>query len=91
MVVVDGSGRATGIVSEAAVSATPLDRRPWVPTGDVARPLVPGMVLAADLTGARLIEALQAQPATEYLVVDQAGMVSGVLATSDVERVLAQV
>jgi hypothetical protein len=52
---------------------------------------VPGLVLTADLTGPRLIEALQAQPATEYLVVDREGAVSGVLATADVERVLAQV
>jgi len=91
LVVIDGSGRATGIVSEAAVSATPVDRRAWVSTGEVARPLVPGMVLTADLTGPRLIDALLAHSATEYLVVDQAGAVSGVLATSDVERVLAQV
>jgi Zn-dependent protease len=91
LVVVDGDGRATGIVSEAAVSATPVDRRPWVAVGDVARALVPGMVLAADLTGPKLIDALRAQPATEYLVVDRAGGVSGVLATADVERVLAQV
>ena len=91
LVVVDGSGRATGIVSEAAVSATPVDRRPWVSAGEVARPLEPGLVLTADLTGPKLIEALQAQPATEYLVVDRDGAVSGVLATADVERVLAQV
>jgi Zn-dependent protease len=90
LVVVDGTGRATGIVSEAAVSATPVERRPWVATGDVARPLVPGLVLTADLTGPRLIEALEAQPATEYLVVDREGAVSGVLATADVQRVLAQ-
>jgi Zn-dependent protease len=90
VVVVDGSGRATGIVSEAAVSATPVDRRPWVSAGDVARPIEPGLVLTADLTGTRLIEALEAQPATEYLVVDHRGAVSGVLATADVQRVLAQ-
>ena len=46
---------------------------------------------AADLTGPKLIDALRAQPATEYLVVDRSGDVSGVLATADVERVLAQV
>jgi Zn-dependent protease/CBS domain-containing protein len=91
LVVVDGDGRATGIVSEAAVSATPVERRPWVAVGDVARALVPGMVLEADLTGPKLIDALRAQPATEYLVVDRSGGVSGVLATADVERVLAQV
>ncbi len=91
LVVVDGDGRATGIVSEAAVSATPVERRPWVVVGEVSRALVPGMVLAADLTGPRLIDALRAQPATEYLVVDRSGGVSGVLATADVERVLAQV
>ena len=86
LVVVDGEGRATGIVSEAAVSATPVERRPWVAVGEVSRALVPGMVLAADLTGPRLIDALRAQPATEYLVVDRSGGVSGVLATADVER-----
>ena len=72
------------------MSATPVERRPWVATGDVARPLVAGLVLTADLSGPRLIEALEAQPATEYLVVDREGAVSGVLATADVQRVLAQ-
>jgi Zn-dependent protease/CBS domain-containing protein len=91
LVVVDGDGRATGLVSEAAVSATPLERRPWVAVSDVARALVPGMVISADLTGPRLLEALRSQPATEYLVVEPSGTVAGVLATADVERVLAEV
>ncbi len=92
LVVVDGAGRATGIVSEAAVSATPPERRPWIAVGEVARAIEPGLVLTADLSGPRLIDALRAQPATEYLVVEPSGgQVSGVLATSDVQRVLAQV
>lgn len=91
LVVVDSEGRATGLVSEAAVTATPLERRPWVAVSDVARALAPGLVLSSDLAGPGLIEALQAQPATEYLVVDPSGAIVGVLATSDVERVLSGV
>ena len=91
LVVVDGEGRATGLVSEAAVSATPVERRPWVAVSDVSRALGPGMVLSADLSGTGLLDALRSQPATEYLVVEPGGTVAGVLATTDVERVLAEV
>ena len=91
LVVVDGQGKPTGLVSEAAVAATPVDRRPWVAVVDVARPLVPGLVLRSDLGGENLIDALRNQPATEYLVVDDSGMVVGMLSTSDVERVFSDV
>ena len=42
LVTTDSAGHPTGIVSEAAVTAVPPERRPWVPVNDVARPLVPG-------------------------------------------------
>jgi Zn-dependent protease/CBS domain-containing protein len=91
LVVVDGDGRPTGLVSEAAVSATPVDRRPWVTASDVARRLEPGLVLRADLVGEELIEALRDHPGSEYLVVDRDGSVLGVLAVSDVERAFSDV
>ena len=50
-VVVDVEDRPVAIVSEAAVSATPPERRPWVTAGEVSRRLDPALVLAWDLHG----------------------------------------
>jgi Zn-dependent protease/CBS domain-containing protein len=87
LVVVDSDGRPVGLVSEAAVAATPAERRPWVTVTDVSRTLDEGMVLSSDLVGERLLEALRQEPATEYLVVDPADhKIVGMLATSDIER-----
>ena len=43
IVTVDSAGRPVGLVNEAAVLATPDDRRPWLPTSAVARTLDPGL------------------------------------------------
>jgi Zn-dependent protease/CBS domain-containing protein len=86
LVVTDSAGRPTGLVSEASVAATPLERRPWVSVNEVARPLVAGLVLGPDLVGEALLTALRQTPATEYLVVDAAGSVLGVLAAADLDR-----
>ena len=85
MIVVDSAGRPTGVVNEAAVIATPEQRRPWVDVGSVSRPLEPGMVIGAELTGEALLEALRTHPATEYMVVDAGGDIAGVLAAVDVQ------
>jgi Zn-dependent protease len=85
MVVVTGSGRPSGVVNEAAVTATPPERRPWVTCAAVARDLSPGLLLDADLDGENLLRAMQATPATEYVLVEGNGDVYGVLATSDVD------
>ncbi|MFC3819099.1 site-2 protease family protein [Planomonospora venezuelensis] len=87
MVVVDHEGRPTGIVNEVAVEATPEARRPWVTVGSLARSLEPELVLAADLAGESLIDAMRGAPAGEYLLVERGGEIFGVLATSDVNRV----
>jgi Zn-dependent protease len=89
LVVVDGAGRPTGLVSEASVDATPEDRRPWVPVGQVARSLEAGLVVPVDLGGEDLITRMRAHPASEYLVVDHDGAVYGVLSTADVDAALA--
>ncbi len=86
MVVVDSTGRPTGLVDEAAVGRTPEQRRPWVSAGDVARRLDNQRVLTVDLAGDALVEAMARFPSTEYLVLDAAGLVYGVLSTADVER-----
>ena len=86
IVTVTGTGVPVGIVSEAALAATPLDRRPWVATSTVARTLEAGMRLPADISGEELVMAISRTPAAEYLLVEADGAVVGVLATADVDR-----
>ena len=87
VVVVDSSGRPRAVVHEAAVQATPEERRPWVPVGSVARGIVDGMVLDPSLSGEPLLEALRRTPASEYVVDDAGGF--RVLAAADVAAALA--
>lgn len=89
IVVVDGRGRPDGVVSEDAVAATPEQRRPWVTVGAVARAAADGLTLRADLIGSDIVSAIQARPAAEYVVVDDAGGVVGVLRSADVADLLA--
>ena len=83
LVVVDSSGRLQAVVNEAAVLATPEERRPWVTVDAVSRRVEDGMVLSPGLTGEPLLEAMRATPSSEYVVVDPAGPVR-VLVTADV-------
>ncbi|MEC9052714.1 MAG: site-2 protease family protein [Actinomycetota bacterium] len=83
-------GRTTGLVSEAALLATPEDRRPWVPTSSVARTLEEGLRLPVGLRGEDLVRALTRTPAAEYLLVEEDGSVYGVLVTADVDRAFRQ-
>jgi Zn-dependent protease len=88
VVVVDGHGHPEGIVSEAAVVAVPEQRRPWIEVSRVARHVEEGLILSWDLTGQELLTAIQRLPASEYLVVDAAGALYGVLAQADVAAAL---
>lgn len=90
MVVVTGAGRPSGVVNEAAVTATPEERRPWVACSAVARDLQPGLLLDADLDGERLLLAMQTTPATEYVLLETSGDVFGVLSTVDVDAAFAR-
>lgn len=86
IVTVAADGGPTGVVSEAAVLATPEDRRPWVATSAVARTLEQGMTLPAGIRGEDLIRAITFLPAHEYLLVEEDGSIFGVLSTTDVDR-----
>lgn len=83
LVVVDGRDRWAGIVSEAAVQSTPVERQPWMSVSELARPLEAGLVLSPGLSGEDLMNAVQQTPATEYLVADTDGALRGVLARVD--------
>ena len=86
IVTVTGAGVPVGIVSEAALDATPDERRPWVTTATVARTIEDGLTLPADLAGEELVMAISRTPAGEYLLVEPDGTVAGVLTTADVDR-----
>ncbi|MEV6314947.1 site-2 protease family protein [Streptomyces sp. NPDC051776] len=86
LVVVDGLGRPTAVVREAAIAGVPEHRRPWVAVSGLAQELKPGMRVSAELSGEELLDTLRATPATEYLVLEETGEIYGVLSTADVER-----
>lgn len=89
IVVLGHSGEPSGIVSEAAVLATPEDRRPWLPVSAVSRTVEQGLSLPADIAGEPLIRAMQRKPASEYLLLEPDGRLFGVLVTQDVDRAFA--
>jgi len=91
IVIIDHDNKPIAIVNEAAVTATPPQRRPWVDTGSMARSIDPGLVLSADLQGMALLDAIRRSPASEYLLVEPSGEVVGVLAARDLDQVFAGV
>jgi Zn-dependent protease/CBS domain-containing protein len=91
IVVVDHDSKPIAIVNEAAVTATPPQRRPWIDAGSMARTVDQSLILNADLQGMALLDAIRRAPATEYLLVESSGEVVGVLATSDLDQVFAGV
>jgi Zn-dependent protease len=90
LITVTSSGVPVGIVSEAALDATPEERRPWVATSVVARSLDDGLRLPAAIAGEDLVTAITRHPASEYLLVEDDGSVFGVLTTADVDRAFQQ-
>jgi Zn-dependent protease len=85
IVTVTGSGRPVGVVNEAALMATPEERRPWLATSTVARGVDDGLSLPVSIAGEELVRAITQAPASEYLLVEDDGSVYGVLTTSDVD------
>ena len=89
IVALSSDGRPSGIVNEAALLATPEDRRPWLPVSAVTRTMEEGLSFPADLSGESLIRAMQRTPATEYLLTEPDGSVYGVLTSDDVDQAFA--
>ena len=91
IVTVTGSGRPVGVVNEAALMATPEERRPWLAVSTVARGVDDGLSLPVSIAGEELVRAITRSPATEYLLVEDDGSVFGVLTTADVDRAFRSV
>jgi Zn-dependent protease/CBS domain-containing protein len=85
IVTVTGTGRPVGVVNEAALMATPEERRPWLATSTVARGVDTGLSLPVGITGEDLVRAITRAPASEYLLVEDDGSLYGVLTTADVD------
>jgi Zn-dependent protease len=85
LVVVSSDGQPVGLVNEEAVLSTPLERRPWLACGDVARRLEDGLTLSADLSGELLLRAMSSNQASEYLLTEADGSIFGVLVAKDVD------
>ena len=91
VVVVDHENKPIAILNEAAVMATPPQRRPWIDAGSLARSIEPNLVLPVDINGMALLDAMRRAPASEYLLVEPSGQVYGVLAARDLDHVFAGV
>ena len=68
VIVNDSSARPWAIMNGAAADAVPLERRPWTTINQVSRPIEDGLRIPEDLGGQELMDRLQANPASEYLV-----------------------
>lgn len=90
IVTVSTAGEPIGIVNEAALLATPEERRPWLAVSTLARTLEKGMTLPASILGEDLIRAITFLPAHEYLLLEDDGSIFGVLSTADVDRAFRQ-
>jgi Zn-dependent protease len=89
IVVVDAADRLEAVVSEAAVIATPEQRRPWVTVGTLSKRIEPGLMLDVTLTGEALLDAMRAHPSAEYVTQDPATGEVRVLSSDDVAKVLS--
>jgi Zn-dependent protease len=90
IVTVSSTGEPTGIVNEAALLATPEERRPWLAVSTLSRTLEKGLSLPASIVGEDLIRAITFLPAHEYLLVEDDGSIFGVLSTADVDVAFRQ-
>jgi Zn-dependent protease len=86
IVTTTGSGRPVGVVNEAALMATPEERRPWLAVSTVARGVDDGLSLPVGISGEELVRAMSRTPANEYLLLEDDGSVYGVLTMADVDE-----
>ena len=88
LVVVDSRGVPVGIGQQDAIAAVPEQRRPWITVGSVARPLDGTGVIPRDLAGTDLVAEVVRSGREELLVVDEHGLVFGVLVVADLDAAL---
>jgi Zn-dependent protease len=88
LVVVDARGVPIGIGQHDAIAAVPEQRRPWVSVGSIARPIDTSSTIGRRLGGTDLLTEVAQRGREELLVVDDQGLVFGVLLVADVDSAL---
>ena len=81
-----GDDRLSGVVSEAALLATPEERRAWVPVSSVTQQRRRRARPACRHRGGGADPGHDSTPAEQYVLVESDGSIFGVLATADVDR-----
>lgn len=88
IVVLGGDGAPAGIASADAINAIPRERLEWVPVSHVARSLGSDAAVPLDASGEDVLDLVQQAGRESYLVVDEQGLVYGVLETADLAAAL---
>lgn len=88
LVVVDHLGTPVAIGQQDAIEAVPEQRRPWVTVSAVSRPLDAASTIQRSLVGTALLAEVAQRGREELLVLDEQGMVYGVLVTGDLTSAL---
>lgn len=87
LAMINSAGHLLGVVDDTAAAAVPPQRRAWVSVDAVCRAVDRTRVLPAELRGMQMLAAVQANPASEYIVTMGEDVV-GVLRVADLMRVL---
>ncbi|MEE1621216.1 site-2 protease family protein [Zafaria sp. Z1313] len=86
VVLVDADGRPEAVVDAASLASVPPHLRSTTPAGTAARALAPGALVRRDAAGRELISHLASLDGSEYVVLDDAGDIVGLLVQSAVVR-----
>jgi Zn-dependent protease len=85
--VADATGRVLALVNSTAAAGVPAARRPWVAVDTVARTVLATQRIGADATGLAVVQAVQANPGADLVVMVGEDVV-GVLYVRDVVAML---
>ena len=86
--VVDETGAVVGLVTLDEVRRLPPERRAAVTVGDIALPLASVPVVHVDDAGITVLERIRTSGSSRALVVEADGRLAGIIANSDLVRVL---
>lgn len=89
VVLLDPRGMPAGVVDEPALARVPSDVAANTPALSVCRALGEGAVVDADADGRTLIQYLAGVPTAEYVVIDAAGRVVGLLQQQAIIRAIS--
>ncbi|WP_230582349.1 site-2 protease family protein [Salinispora tropica] len=87
LVVTDSTGCPRALVNPAAAAAVAVNRRPWLPVDEVARPLVEVPAVPVGLDGEQVMETVRHHPGAQYVVTSGEDVV-GILYLADLAQLL---